>query len=125
MADTALPTLGWVDWTLLDRSDLRDLHDDVRRLLALRRHLDHEAVRCHGVQGGPDYGYESRSLAWHSGAVYVMANTWWEPLEFAVQAPGGWRFEFASSPSSRQLDDGTVLVAPRSVVVLFDESSTT
>jgi len=116
---------SWVDWTLLDRSDLRDLHDDVRRLLALRRHLDHEAVRCHGVQGGPDYGYESRSLAWHSGAVYVMANTWWEPLEFAVQAPGGWRFEFASSPSSRQLDDGTVLVAPRSVVVLFDESSTT
>jgi glycogen operon protein len=118
---------SWVDWSLLDRDELRELHDDVRRLLALRRHLDHEVVHCHGVHGGPDFGYESRSLAWHSGALYVMANAWWEPLTFTVQAPGdpaAWRFEFASSPSSRHLDDGTVLVAPRSVVVLFDESST-
>ena len=29
----------------------------------------------------------SRSLAWQVGDLYVMANAWWEPLTFDVQAP--------------------------------------
>jgi isoamylase len=114
--------ISWVDWSRLE--DHRDLHAFVRRLIELRRHLDHHAVRCHGVHGGPDFRYESRSLAWHSGALYVMANAWWEPLEFTVQQPGSWSVAVATSPDAPHLVDGTVVVAPRSMVVLFDESST-
>jgi glycogen operon protein len=108
--------LSWVDWSQLEQ--WRDLHADVRRLVGIRRRLDHDRVHVHGANGGPDYGYESRSLAWHSGEVYVMANAWWQPLEFSVVAPGAWHLEFATSPVTQRRADGTVVVAPRSMAVL-------
>ncbi len=108
--------LSWVDWSRLGL--WRDLHADVRHLLRIRRLLDHDEVHVYGVEGGPDYGYESRSLAWHSGEVYVMANAWWEPLEFTVAVPGAWRLELATSPDTDHRVDGTVVVAPRSMAVL-------
>ncbi len=114
--------ISWVDWSRLD--EYRDLHGFVQRLVSLRQLLDHDHVHCYGVQGGPDYQYESRSLAWHIGAVYVMANSWWEPLAFTVQAEGSWRIELATASGSRRNDDGTIRVAPRSMVVLIDETST-
>ena len=43
-----------------------------------------------GPSGPPDTGDSSRSLAWHVGDLYVIANAYWEPLTFAIQAPGPW-----------------------------------
>ena len=108
--------LTWVDWGRLDQ--WRDLHDTVRHLLKLRRRLDHTAVTCFGVDGVPDLGYESRSLAWATGDLYVAANAWWEPLTFHVQVDGTWALELATSPDTRLVDATTVEVAPRSVAVL-------
>jgi glycogen operon protein len=109
--------ISWVDWTRLEA--WRPLREHVQQLLRLRRRLDHDDVRVFGVSGGPDFGYESRSLAWRSGDVYVMANSWWEPLEFQVADPVTWRMEVATSPDTVRRDDGTVVVAPRSMVVLL------
>ncbi len=125
--------ISWVDWSRLDEH--RGLHEFVRRLLVLRRHLDHHGVRCFGAQGGPDIEFESRSLAWHSGALYVMANSWWEPLEFTVQASGAWRLELMTTEQvprgagevagevAGELSGGTVHVPPRSIAVLLDTRS--
>jgi glycogen operon protein len=109
--------ISWVDWSRLD--EWQPLYDHVHHLLRLRTLLDHDDVRVYGVAGGPDYGYESRSIAWRSGDVYVMANAWWEPLEFQVVEMGSWRMEVATSPDTVRRDDGTVVVAPRSMVVLL------
>lgn len=113
--------ISWVDWTRLD--EWRPLVDHVQHLLRLRTLMDHDAVRVHGVAGAPDFGYESRSLAWRTGDVYVMANAWWEPLEFQVVELGSWRMELATSPDTVRRDDGTVVVAPRSMVVLLADRS--
>ena len=44
-----------------------------------------------GANGDPDVGFESRSIAWAVDGLYVMANMWWEPVDFTVQVPGDWR----------------------------------
>ena len=70
---------------------------------------------------GPDIaeGFLSHSLAWSSNGLYVMANAWWEPLEFEVQEPGEWRVVLATAVAT---SSGTGAVrytlAPRSIVVL-------
>ena len=108
--------LTWVDWGRLDQ--WRGLHDTVRHLLRLRTLMDHSAVHCFGVNGPPDIGYGSRSLAWATGQLYVVANAWWEPLSFHVQTDGPWRLDLATSPDTRLVGATTVEVAPRSVAVL-------
>ena len=88
---------SWVDWERA--AAFADLERFVGMLLALRhRHpvLSQAAwwgddVRWFGADGPADLGAHSRSLAWHVGDLYVMANAWWEPLTFEVQAPGPWR----------------------------------
>ena len=60
----------------------------------------------------------SHSLAWRRGDLYVMANAWWEPLDFRLHADGEWRVALSSSRDSGDLVDGSVHVAPRSTVVL-------
>jgi glycogen operon protein len=114
--------LTWVDWGRLD--EWRELHDTVRHLLRLRRSVDHSSVRCFGVNGAPDIGYGSRSLAWATGPLYVCANAWWEPLSFHVQTDGPWRLELATSPDTRLIGTATVEVAPRSVAVLVRSDAT-
>ena len=113
--------LTWVDWRRAD--EWAGLRDVVRRLVRLRRHVLHHPVRCHGASGGVDTSYESRSIAWSAGDVYVMANAWWEPLEFTVQEPGEWCLELATSHDTSQVSATgspvTVWVAPRSVAVLL------
>lgn len=50
-----------------------------------------------------------------------MANMWWEPLEFTVQAPGQWRAVIDTTDDSGFVDRAvgeTVTVGPRSIVVL-------
>ena len=102
--------LTWVDWGRLD--EWRELHDTVRHLLRLRRSVDHSSVRCFGVNGAPDIGYGSRSLAWATGSLYVCANAWWEPLSFQVTvhvegAPLTWVSDAVlSARAERELLDG-------------------
>ena len=76
-----------------------------------------------GADGPPDVASHSRSLAWHVDGLYVMANMWWEPLEFQVQAPGPWQVAVDTSRPVGFLEDGgpagaSVEVAARSIVVL-------
>ena len=100
----------WVDWARLD--EWRELYWFVRQLLRLRREAFGATVTCYGIDGAPDTAFESRSLAWHGGDLYVMVNAWWEPLTFEVQVAGAWQVVAASAPT-----DGRTL-APRSSVVL-------
>jgi glycogen operon protein len=75
-----------------------------------------------GANGAPDVDHESRSIAWAVDGLYVMANMWWEPVEFDVQVPGEWRVaidtDLESGLADGRLAGGTVTVAPRSIVVL-------
>ncbi len=84
-------------------------------------------MRWFGTSGPADTGDASRSLAWHVGDLYVIANAYWEPLAFAIQAPGRWvrivDTALASpddivEPSAAPAVDGTYDVAARSVVIL-------
>ena len=125
---------SWVDWDAARR---------VRRPRALRRRAARpappppalaqpawwgDAVQWFGTSGPPDTGDGSRSLAWHVGDLYVIANACWEPLTFAIQAPG----PVASASSTRRCRRRTTSsrsprrqpsrprydVAARSVVIL-------
>jgi isoamylase len=81
-----------------------------------------------GATGGPDVGHESRSIAWAVDGLYVMANMWWEPVEFTVQVPGEWRVIIDTVNETGDELDGVleadpvagdvVTVGPRSIVVL-------
>ncbi|MFK8023175.1 MAG: alpha-amylase family glycosyl hydrolase [Ilumatobacter sp.] len=120
--------ISWVDWSRRDR--WIDLETFVGRLIAFRaRHsilTDHEwwadRVEWFGVGGSPDVGGHSRSLAWHLPGLYVMANMWWEPLEFEVQAPGDWKRAIDTTVESGFVEPTSVgdavRVGPRSIVVL-------
>ena len=52
----------------------------------------------------------------------MMANMWWEPVEFEAQVSGDWRVVIDTNLESGLGDGrpatGTVTVAPRSIVVL-------
>jgi glycogen operon protein len=109
--------LTWVDWQR--PAEWRELTDFVRRLVALRRDHPPADFRCYGTVGEVDESFESRSIAWSANGLYVMANTWWEPLEFVVQEPGEWRLELATAePTAGAVQ--SYLLAPRSIVVLRD-----
>jgi hypothetical protein len=77
-----------------------------------------------GANGGPDVGHESRSIAWAVDGLYVMANMWWEPVEFTVQVQGDWRVlidttsDVVNDPESAPASGPVVTVGPRSIVVL-------
>jgi glycogen operon protein len=120
---------SWVDWERV--SAFADLEHFVRRLLALRhRHpvlsqpeFWGDGVRWFGVDGPPDA--QSRSLAWHVGDLYAIANAWWEPLPCTIEVPGPWRRVIDTSrPSPDDAVDhsppaaATYVVGPRSIVVL-------
>ena len=88
---------SWVDWARRDR--FADLERFVGMLLALRhRHPElsqgdwwGDAVQFFGTAGPADTSEASRSMSWHVGDLYVIANAYWEPLTFAIQADGPWR----------------------------------
>ena len=123
---------SWIDWGR--RDEFADHERFVARLLEFR--VAHpvlsepdwwgDRVRWFGVTGAPDTGGDSRSLAWHVEGMYVLANMWWEPLEFQVQVPGAWVRLIDTSTPAGFVDadraslgaDPTVHVAPRSIVVL-------
>jgi isoamylase len=120
---------SWVDWQR--RDDWGELEEFARRMLAFRAEREvfaetswwSDEIEWFGTEGGPDLEHHSRSVAWHLSGLYVMANMWWEPLDFAVQAPGRWQRTidttlesgFAPTPTPA----GTsVTVGARSIVVL-------
>ena len=78
-------------------------------------------VEWFGTTGPPDLADHSRSIAWHVDGLYVMANMWWEPIDFTVQAPGPWRVAIDTTDECGMVDRDatpTVTVGPRSIVVL-------
>jgi isoamylase len=126
---------SWLDW---DRAEQWADHERfVRELIALR--AAHpvlwdperwgERLVAFGADGEPDVGYESRSIAWAVDGLYVMANMWWEPVEFTVQRPGPWHLTIDTTSETGRPDDTsasdrtvalgeTITVGPRSIVVL-------
>ena len=108
--------LTWVDWSRLE--EWSDLHDVVRRLIGLRARADFAEVRCFGVDGPADTSVESRSLGWVAGDVLVMANMWFHDLTFRVAEPGPWVQVIATAGGTPNPVFGTVIVPPRSIVVL-------
>lgn len=123
-----------------------DLRRFVRNVLAWRRAMPvigrvggwGDDVSWHGVHGGLDDGHESRALAWwlrspeHGASavtdLYVMSNSWWEPLDFVMPDGTGWyRVVDTSMPSPHDIaEPGSgepvtterCRVAPRTVVAL-------
>ena len=84
-----------------------------------------DRVEWFGVSGPPDTSGTSRTLAWHLPGLYVMANMWWEPLDFEIQVPGDWcRSIDTAEPtgfverSEPAIAGPTVRVQGRSIVVL-------
>ena len=129
--------VSWVDWSR--RDEWAELTDHVRLLTGLRARNPMIGHRFHGVGKDPDYGWQSHSLAWCVGDLYVMANAWWEPLTFEVHEPGPWRIvatttvdgavtlssaaavagtSTADSSSSAAAAVPTCEVPPRTIVVL-------
>jgi isoamylase len=124
---------SWVDWSR--RDGFTDLERFVGGVLALRhRHpvLAQAEWWGHGVQwfgttGPADTGEGSRSLAWRVDDLYVIANAYWEPLTFAIQATGPWVRVVDTSlaspddivdPADAPAAPASYEVAARSVVIL-------
>jgi isoamylase len=122
---------SWLDWD--GRAvEWADHQRFVREVLAVRAAhpvlWDPERwgrrLTTFGAHGDPDVGYESRSIAWAVDGLYVMANMWWEPVEFTVQVPGDWRVvidttsDAVNDPESAPASGTAVTVGPRSIVVL-------
>jgi glycogen operon protein len=119
---------SWIDWERAE--EFGDHERFVAAVITLRSAhpvlSDPDAwgnrIRVHGASGEPDVGFESRSIAWSVDGLYVMANMWWESVEFEVQTPGDWWVvidttdPWAAPVGTRA--GATVTVGPRSIVVL-------
>ena len=122
---------SWVDWDR--RDDWAELESFVARLVAMRADQGvfsqadwwGDIVEWYGADGSPDLAHHSRSIAWHLPGLYVMANMWWEPLDFAIQAPGDWRVTIDTTSEAGFVEpvvaSSVVTVGPRSIVVLASE----
>ena len=106
----------WLDWGRLEQ--FRDLTEFVTSVIGLRRSHGSGPVSLHGVGAEPDLSFTSHSIAWRRGDLYVMANAWWEPLTFQIQAEGAWDVAAGSAGTTGELADGWITLAPRSSVVL-------
>jgi len=108
----------WLDWTR--SGQFGELTEFVRELLALRRLSSATPIVLHGVDEWPDLSDGSHSIAWQRGDLYVIANMWWEPLEFTVHADGDWQLALTSVAPLAPYDPATrrLTVAPRSTAIL-------
>jgi isoamylase len=143
---------SWFDWTGLERH--ADIHRFTRLLNRLRSNPDaprersnrtlneslaHARIEWHGVRlHQPDWSDESHSLALTAITpdgqflVYVLANAFWEPLEFALPPTTGvhqsWRrlidtgreapHDIHALESAPSIEATSYRAEPRSVVVL-------
>ena len=124
---------SWIDWQRA--VEWSDHERFVRHVLAVRSAhpvlWDPERwgsrLVAFGATGDPDVGFESRSIAWAVDGLYVMANMWWEPVEFTLQVPGDWHVvidtttDSVSRAESARPAGASVTVGPRSIVVLMKE----
>jgi isoamylase len=112
--------LTWMDWARA--AEWQALRGDVQRLIELRSTSSRRVRSFHGVGADVDGGWESRALAWSTDDLYVMANMWWEPLDFEVQQPGPWTEVFRTGPpvgaDGGATSSTTWTVGGRSIVVL-------
>ncbi len=125
---------GWVDWRLAETN--RDLVELVRSLIAFRRGhevfgridwaspsgREHAEVLFHGVRlHQPDWSQDSRSLAmeahWRGERIFLIANAYWEPLEFELPRDIQWKAVFYSGKKVPKTG-GSVLVEGRSALLL-------
>ncbi len=119
---------SWIDWERAQ--EYADHERFVRRLVEIRGAHPilfdpdrwGDAMVLHGAGGAPDTSFESRSIAWSVDGLYVMANMWWEPVEFEIQQPGDWWIALdTTDPWSAPVGSRAgshVTVGPRSIVVL-------
>ncbi len=147
--------ISWFDWSLCNQH--ADLLEFVRKLIRFRKELSifrdgdglsliellhYARIEWHGVEPyKPDKSYHSRSLALTiRGAVeafYVIANFYWEPLDFALPPPprrstSNWRRvldtslsapdDFCPLAEAPPLPDTVYRVQPRTVVLLATET---
>jgi isoamylase len=111
----------WFDWGLVDRNAA--LVADTRSLAALRRSSSRRPTGWFGCSGSDvDASWESRSLAWSTDDLFVMANMWWEPLTFALPdhlRSVSYDIAFASSSGTEwNANAGECHLPARCVVVL-------
>ena len=105
----------WVDWSVADAQP--ELTEFVRTLVGLRRENPPRDFEFYGIGRDVDEGSESRSIAWHANGLYVMANAWWEPLQFEVQREGEWQPRLSTAGPVEQVGR-SVTVPPRAIVIL-------
>jgi glycogen operon protein len=133
----------WLDWDRLQTN--ADVFRFFKRMIAFRKahpsiarsKFWRDDVTWYGVQGPVDFSSQSHAFAYHlKGAsqadddLYVMINSDWQELTFAIQevAPSQWlRAVDTAQPSPQDilepgleqpLADNQYEVAPRSIVVL-------
>jgi glycogen operon protein len=146
--------ISWFDWSLCNQH--ADLLEFVRKLIRFRKELSifrdgdglsliellhYARIEWHGIEPHkPDKGHHSRSLALTiRGAVeafYVIANFYWEPLDFVLPPPprrstSNWRRvldtslsapdDFCPLAEAPPLPDAVYCVQPRTVVLLATE----
>jgi glycogen operon protein len=126
--------LSWVDWWLAERN--AEQVEFFRRLIAFRRgheafaHIDwgpevgaeHTEMNFHGVVlWRPDWSESSRSLAmelrWREERIYVIANAYWDKLEFALPEEVEWAVAMDTGNEGR-VNRSRAAVGARSVLVL-------
>ena len=144
--------ISWFDWRLL--VDNADLYRFIRGMVALRRRhttltkdyalegrnyeqmLD-DGASFHGVKlDQPDWSDASRSLAIHLHGIagdtsfYLLANAYWEPLEFELPTTARWKRlvdtsldapeDLAEEDEAPYVLTPTYKAGPRSVVILIE-----
>jgi len=142
-----LDELNWLDWDRLNTH--AENFRFFKMMLAFRKshpslcrsRFWRKDIEWFGVGPQPDLSYESRSLAFFlNGAsqmdddLYVLINTYWEPLTFEIQKPGPWLRVIDTGMSSPddivppgqevQLATQRYTANPRSVVVLVRKQTT-
>jgi glycogen operon protein len=125
---------SWLDWSRLETH--AEMFAFFKKMIAFRKahptlcrsRYWRDDIAWHGVEKEPDLSHESRSLAFYlNGAsqgdddLYVMINSYWEPLTFRVQQGEAheWRREIdTASDASETLSSLNCTVEARSIVVL-------
>jgi glycogen operon protein len=126
--------LSWFDWTGVERH--ADIHRFTKGLIAIRRRLTtvldvpveaglldilrDASLQWSGVRvGAPDVGPDSHSVALtlrvDQGALHLIFNAYWEPLDFELPVPD------VESDGWRRIVD-TNLVSPDDIVLDFAEA---
>ena len=133
----------WLNWGKLQEN--RDLFRFCRQMISFRKahpslsrsRFWQEDVSWFGIDGAPDRGYYSRSLAlWLRGSsqndddLYIMINAYWQPLNFTIKATGDnvWvrivdtslnsPNDIAEPGQELELAGNSYSVNPRTVVIL-------